>query len=283
MARARNIKPGFFTNDLLAEIAPLGRILFAGLWTLADREGRQEDRVKRIKAQLLPYDECDCNSLLQDLHNRGFILRYSMAGADYIQIVEWHKHQNPHIKEAESTIPGPDENSASPVQCTAFSETSPADSLNPLPLTDSLNPLPATKRAAPKDEISEDFEIAWNAYPQRPGASRKDALKAWKSRIASGVDPEKILAGVHRYSAYVLAKGTEPDFIKQPSTFFGPGDHYDSDWKVYPAQARASPSARPEKFDPTAYVNRNRKIPDERTIDIDATGEPILQMVRSAS
>lgn len=44
-----------------------------------------------------------------------------------------------------------------------------------------------------------------------------------------------------------------------------------------------SPVARPEKFDPTAYVNRNRKIPDERTIDIDATGEPILQMVRSAS
>lgn len=39
-------------------------------------------------------------------------------------------------------------------------------------------------------------------------------------------------------------------------------------------QARGSP-AKPEKFDPTAYVNQPRKQPNERTIDLDATGEPI--------
>jgi hypothetical protein len=61
MARARNIKPGFFANDVLAEIDPLGRLLFAGLWTIADREGRLEDRIKKIKAQILPYDDCDCD------------------------------------------------------------------------------------------------------------------------------------------------------------------------------------------------------------------------------
>ena len=48
MARARILKPGFFANELLAEIHPYGRLLFAGLWTLADREGRLEDRPKRI-------------------------------------------------------------------------------------------------------------------------------------------------------------------------------------------------------------------------------------------
>jgi hypothetical protein len=39
-------------------------------------------------------------------------------------------------------------------------------------------------------------------------------------------------------------------------------------------QARASPS-KPDKFDPTAYVNRQRTQPNERTIDLDATGEPV--------
>ena len=39
MARARILKPGFFANELLADINPYGRLLFAGLWTLADREG----------------------------------------------------------------------------------------------------------------------------------------------------------------------------------------------------------------------------------------------------
>jgi hypothetical protein len=49
MARSRNIKPGFFTNDELAECHPLGRLLFAGLWTIADKEGRLDDRPKKLK------------------------------------------------------------------------------------------------------------------------------------------------------------------------------------------------------------------------------------------
>ena len=62
MARARNLKPSFFTNDKLAELHPLGRLLFAGLWTIADREGRLEDRPKRIKTDVsLPYITADAS------------------------------------------------------------------------------------------------------------------------------------------------------------------------------------------------------------------------------
>ena len=51
MARARNIKPSFFMNENLAECDPLARILFVGLWTLADRDGRLEDRPKPLRVQ----------------------------------------------------------------------------------------------------------------------------------------------------------------------------------------------------------------------------------------
>lgn len=108
MARARNIKHGFFTNDRLAECDPLARILFAGLWTIADREGRLEDRPKRIKAELLPYDDCNGDSLLAQLAEAGFIQRYKSGGSSYIQITNFLKHQNPHVKEAPSTIPAPE-------------------------------------------------------------------------------------------------------------------------------------------------------------------------------
>ena len=47
--RARNIKPGFFRDEQLMQVPPLGRILFAGLWCLADREGRLPDRPAQIK------------------------------------------------------------------------------------------------------------------------------------------------------------------------------------------------------------------------------------------
>lgn len=107
MARSRNIKPGFFLNDKLAECEPLARLLFAGLWCIADREGRLEDRPKRIKAEVLPYDDCDIDQLLNQLAEHGFIIRYEIAGNRYIQVTNFSKHQNPHYKESESIIPSP--------------------------------------------------------------------------------------------------------------------------------------------------------------------------------
>lgn len=175
MARSRNIKPGFFTNDELAECHPLGRLLFAGLWTIADKEGRLDDRPKKIKAMLLPFDEADCDALLQQLNDHKFIIRYRVNGECYIQISNWKKHQNPHCKEAASEIPAPLENdkstgqeqcnedaeeekkdseslqdvenkgapelhSTSMVQESVENSLNPADSLNLIP--DSLNPDP---------------------------------------------------------------------------------------------------------------------------------------------
>ena len=57
MARARNIKPGFFRNSDLVELPMDARLLFIGLWTLADRMGRLEDRPKQIKMEIFPAEE----------------------------------------------------------------------------------------------------------------------------------------------------------------------------------------------------------------------------------
>ena len=105
--RARNIKPGFFKNDTLAELDFAGRLLFIGLWGLADREGRLEDRPKKIKAEIFPYDDVAVDSFLGELAKRNFIIRYEVEGECYIQIVHFDKHQNPHPREAPSTIPAP--------------------------------------------------------------------------------------------------------------------------------------------------------------------------------
>ena len=133
MARSRNIKPGFFTNDGLAECHPLGRLLFAGLWTIADKEGRLDDRPKKIKAMLLPFDEADCDALLQQLNDHKFIIRYRVNGECYIQISNWKKHQNPHCKEAASEIPAPIENdkSTGQEQCKEDAEEEKKDSESP--------------------------------------------------------------------------------------------------------------------------------------------------------
>ena len=73
MARARNIKPGLFTNEVLVDLPAFDRLLFIGLWCLADREGRLEDRVKRIKMELFPCDNYDIEVGLSNLAGAGFI------------------------------------------------------------------------------------------------------------------------------------------------------------------------------------------------------------------
>ena len=145
MARSRNIKPGFFINDDLGQLEPLARLLFIGLWTIADREGRLEDKPLKIKIQTLPYDDCDIDYLLDQLaaNDEKFITRYEVEGKRYIQITNWKKHQNPHIKESASEIPAkstaPNKHHTSTMLAPNMHRTSPADSLNLIP--DSLNPL----------------------------------------------------------------------------------------------------------------------------------------------
>ena len=71
--RARDIKPGFFKNDQLAECSMAARLLFPGLWMLADREGRIENRPRKIKAEIFPFDDMDVAELLSELEKAGLI------------------------------------------------------------------------------------------------------------------------------------------------------------------------------------------------------------------
>jgi hypothetical protein len=212
MARARNIKPGYFTNDELAECDPLARLLFAGLWCWADREGRLEDRPKKIKAEILPYDRCDVNGLLTQLEGKHFIKRYAINGSKYIQVLNFQRHQNPHVKEHPSNIPPPDSTIQAPDKNSAGTEdsgTSRADSLSldsliPHPSLDSPNPVPGTEPEP--DPSIDDFVSAWNGTTgvircRDVSPSRRKAIKtrlrfpAWDWKAALGKFPLKVTTG----------------------------------------------------------------------------------------
>ena len=136
MARSRNIKPGICQNESLAELPYETRFLFAVLPCFADREGRMEDRPKRIKMQVFPADNIELDVHLQYLHDAGFILRYRVGESRYIQIVNFLKHQNPHVHEKPSEIPAPLETADSTVQAPCKHSSNPADSF--IPITDSF-------------------------------------------------------------------------------------------------------------------------------------------------
>lgn len=183
MARARNLKPGFFKNENLAECSPLARLLFAGLWCLADRAGRLEDRPKRIRAEILPYDDGSVDDMLDELHRSGFILRYEVKEQRFIQVLNFAKHQNPHCREPESMITAPVEHRACTMPEQEQHGTGPADSLLLIP--DSLNPITATSPAGdplacPADEIVSLYHEAMPTNPRCKvlNPSRRGAIKS---------------------------------------------------------------------------------------------------------
>ncbi|QVW25341.1 phage replication protein [Pseudomonas hormoni] len=180
MARARNLKPALFKNELLGVADPMLTLLFEGLWLLADREGRLEDRPLRIKGELFPYrDGLDMDDMLNWLAETGFIFRYTVGEKRYIEIDNFVKHQNPHRNEPESFIPSvsngciTSEFGRSPTDKIV---SAPADSLS----TDSLNltadPLtPPTPAASATEDLFPKF---WKLYPNKKG--KANAEKAWK-------------------------------------------------------------------------------------------------------
>ncbi|MFY0034033.1 hypothetical protein ABTP97_19930, partial [Acinetobacter baumannii] len=105
MARSRNIKPSFFMNEDIIELPYEARLLFIGLWTLADREGRLENRPKKIKMSLFPADDINVAEQLENISKFGFIELYNADGIDVIHIVNFVKHQNPHGLEKDSELP----------------------------------------------------------------------------------------------------------------------------------------------------------------------------------
>jgi hypothetical protein len=208
MARSRNIKPGYFQNEDLAECHPLARILFAGLWCEADRAGRLEDRPKRIKAAVLPYDNCDVDELLEQLRVRGFIERYEVDGKRYIQIVEFAKHQTPHIKEAASTIPARDLSGASTVKAQDKNASSPSDSGFLIPdslIPDSSNFPQQEDSRMRKDPLPREREEFHT--PIEPTAAGR-ACKALRSAGVMHVNPS------HPDLMAVLADGATVDEIR---------------------------------------------------------------------
>lgn len=112
MSRIRYLKPEFFLDEDVAALSFPARLLFQGLWVLADREGRLEDRPALIRVQVFPYEgDILIGDLLDELarerkHSPGaFIRRYSVDGQRFIQINSFSAHQKPHPREAASAIP----------------------------------------------------------------------------------------------------------------------------------------------------------------------------------
>jgi len=195
MARTRSIKPSFFKNEYLAECEPMARLLFVGLWTLADRDGRLELRPLRIKAEIFPYDNCDIGGLLQQLADRGFVRAYESGDVKVLEIPKFAEHQRCHPDERAEGLPPPDEsaeiavfpvreakpgNTAHepgnfPANCALYPSTFSPSTSNP----ESAPSKPATRsRSKPADPLRWSADSGWEGITDADHAEWLQAYPA---------------------------------------------------------------------------------------------------------
>ena len=105
--RIRTIKPEIWQDEGIGHVGPWERLLFLGLITMADDDGRLRALPSAITGHIFPYDDVPTRKLagwLEALRSAGLIYLYEHHGTPYCQIKGWAKHQKINRK-AESKLP----------------------------------------------------------------------------------------------------------------------------------------------------------------------------------
>jgi hypothetical protein len=99
------LKPDFWTDEKVVQLTDAAKLLFQGLWNLADREGRLEDKPVSIGFKVRPWDPTRVPELLAELAAIGLIVRYQAEGIDCILVPRLPIHQRMHPREMASKLP----------------------------------------------------------------------------------------------------------------------------------------------------------------------------------
>lgn len=99
--RIRSIKPEFWRSSDISALSVEDRLLFIGLWSYVDDNGVGIDKLSSIAADLFADDlERDPSETfarvsrgLQHLSEAGRIIRYTTDNRDYLEVINWTRHQ----------------------------------------------------------------------------------------------------------------------------------------------------------------------------------------------
>ncbi len=108
MARKRMIDPIIWQSEDFGKLSNLAKLVFIGLFSLADDEGRGRANPTYLKSTLFPYNEklrsTDIEVALSEISRNMSILFYSYNESNYYSLLSWNTFQKID-KPSESKIP----------------------------------------------------------------------------------------------------------------------------------------------------------------------------------
>ncbi|MBL4682527.1 MAG: conserved phage C-terminal domain-containing protein, partial [Pseudomonadales bacterium] len=218
------------------------RLLFEGLWCVADYMGRLKYVPLEIKMEIFPADDVDVEELIAELDKQNLIVIYlDHSGTTLVQVVNFTKHQNPHVNERigkdKNPLPClPSEDECKPIAVEVeeekpsyeqqlkdalvllreYSESDPADSLSLIP--DSLSLIPKDSMSGKPDDAAEvikylNSQIGSNYQPVESNTS------LIRARMSEGRTVEEIKSVIDR-KVLEWPKGNAFRQYLRPSTLF---------------------------------------------------------------
>lgn len=112
MARIRSVKPEYWDDQELAEqVSRDARLLYIGLWNLADEHCRLRGDARFIKGRIFPYDDDvsmeDVAVMLAELALAGKVVPFQVDEVIYLHLPNLGKHQRLEADKVASKLPDP--------------------------------------------------------------------------------------------------------------------------------------------------------------------------------
>jgi len=271
MARMRSIKPEFFADQDLAEELPSrdARLLYIGLWGVADEHGRLRGDARWLKGELFAYDDDltpdVIDKLIEMIAQSGRAVRYRVGRSAYLFLPKLAEHQRLEPDKVPSRLPSPDEDQAergerSSSENRADSSERHANSSALKHVAGGMEQGAESRRQAadargadepPHDSddgpgAAERITTKWVSSLRKQPQRRivNDIGKAVAAAIAEGQDPADVEEALNLWQAKgTLGVNALPGLIHQVATAAPPG----TDVALRPS--RASPDRRPSHRD----------------------------------
>ena len=98
MSSRRMIDPAFWQSESMAKMSFRQRLLFIGLFSNADDQGRLRAHPSLVRSTIFPFDEvagAEIQSDLEQIAAVGSIILYDIDGKQHLQIANWWRYQHP--------------------------------------------------------------------------------------------------------------------------------------------------------------------------------------------
>lgn len=109
--RIRTLKPECWQDEKIGALSRDARLLFIGLITMADDEGRLRAQPSMLIGALFPWDEISPRKVsqwLRELEAQRLVIRYETGGKPYLAVRNWRRHQRINRPSRSSLPPPPD-------------------------------------------------------------------------------------------------------------------------------------------------------------------------------